>query len=91
MRQLATAARASRGRARRAATFLRVLATLDARRDVSVVVLRRLLAERLRLRISKGEAGRNARALQGEEHGRRAVGARGVPGDVWNVPVSRTN
>ena len=31
MRQLATAARASRGRARRAATFLRVLATLDTR------------------------------------------------------------
>ena len=36
MRQLATAARASRGRARRAATFLRVLATRDARLDVSI-------------------------------------------------------
>ena len=36
MRQLATAALASRGRARRAATFLRVLATRDARLDPSI-------------------------------------------------------
>ena len=33
------------------------------------------------------KAGRNARALQKEEHGRRAVGARGVPGDLRDVSL----
>ena len=51
------------------------------------VVLRRLLAERLCLRWAEGEARRNARALQGEEHGRRAVRARGVPGDLRDVSL----
>ena len=43
------------------------------------------------LRSPEGQAGRNARALQGEEHGRRAVGARGVPGDLRNVSVSTSH
>ena len=54
------------------------------RRDV---VLRHEGLEHLRLRWTEGQAGRNARALQREEHGRRAVRARGVPGDLWNVSL----
>ena len=43
--------------------------------------------EHLRLRSPEGQAGRLARALQREEHGRRAVGARGVPGDLRDVSL----
>ena len=38
---------------------------------------------------AEGQAGRNARALQGKKHGRRAVRARGVSGDVRDVSLSR--
>ena len=53
------------------------------------VVLRDEGLEHLRLRSPEGQARRNARALQGEEHGRRAVRARGVPKDVRDLSVSR--
>ena len=65
-----------------ARTDARPIATADA---VDVVrrrrhlVLRLVLAERLRVRRSK------IKTLQGEEHGRRPHRARGLPGDVRHL------